>query len=334
MKASLENPIYTVYIVSGRNKYNLSNVLLGISFSEQEKQLAKSAKISLTQIKVGSSWLSNVISVRDRVFVYADDGARNEEVYRGYVWTKTYRSRLDGYDLVLKCYDNLIYFQESEEHEYFSPGKSTQDIMNSLCSKWGISMEYSYESITHSKLAVRGTLSDIFTSDILDLVKDRTGKRYVILSDKDTMQVKPLGSNTTIYTIQRGKNGISTTSECSMDGMTTKVVILGKADDNDRQPVEASVDGDTAKYGTLQKLITRDENTSMADAKKEAESILDEEGSPKWTYEVKAPDIPWIRKGDKVKVVAGDMIGTYIAIGVDRDISMKEKTMTLTLENA
>lgn len=332
MKASLENPIYSFYIVSGGTKYNVTGAIESLDIVDQEKQIAKRVTAALMNTKVGNTWLTSIIKVRDRVYIYADDGERNEEVFRGFVWTRSYKSSLNDRSLKLVCYDHLIYFQESEDSAYFSSGKSTKDVFSSLCSKWGINLEYSYSSITHSKLALRGNLADIFTDDLLDLVKDRTGKKYVILSEKDVMKVKGVGTNSTVYTIKGGQNAISTNSECTMDGMTTKVVILGKADDNDRQAVEATVTGNTAAYGTLQKLINRSENTSLADAKKEAQGILKADGKPKWEYEVTCPDIPWIRKGDKVTVSAGDMTSSYIVKGIDRSISNRSKEMSLTLE--
>lgn len=333
MKATRENPIYSAYIVSGTKKYNITPALIALDFSDQKKQMAQSVSIGVMNVKIGGTWLSSLLKVRDRVYIYADDGSRSDEVFRGYIWTRSYRSSLNDRDLTLKCYDHLIYFQESEEAEYFSSGKSSKDVVSSLCSKWGVKLEYSYESITHTKLALRGNLADIFTSDILDLVKDRTGKKYVILSVKDTMQVKTVGSNTTIYSFKAGENAVKTNSACTMDGMITKVVILGKADKDDREPVEATISGKTADYGTLQKVISRDENTSLADAKKEAQSIIDEDGTPKWEYELTAPDIPWIRKGDKVYVNAGDIYNSYLIVtGVERTIENSRKEMTLTME--
>ena len=48
---------------------------------------------------------------------------------------------------------------------------------------------------------------------------------------------------------------------------------------------------------------------------------------------MKAVDIPWIRKGDKVLINAGDIANaTLIVAGVERSISNKSKEMTLTLE--
>lgn len=334
MKASAENPIYTVYVVDGSNKYNLTPAVTNLGFSDQKTEMAQSATINVMNVKASGVWLSSLLKVRQRVFIYADDGTRNDEVFRGYIWSRGYKSALTDREIALKCYDNLIYFQESEIAEYFSAGKSTKDVCSTLCGKWGIKLNYSYSSITHSKLALRGNLADIFTKDVLDLAKERSGKKYVILSSKDTMQIKAEGSNGTVYSFKAGKNAVSTRSECTMDGMITKVVILGKADDeNDREPVEATVSGDTGGYGTLQKVINRDENTSLADAKKEAQSIINEDGTPKWEYELKTADIPWIRKGDKVHVNAGDIFNTYlIATSVDRSIDNSGKVMTLTLE--
>lgn len=333
MKATRENPIYSAYIVSGTKKYNITPALIALDFSDQKKQMAQSVSIGVMNVKIGGTLLSSLLKVRDRVYIYADDGSRSDEVFRGYIWTRSYRSSLNERDLTLKCYDHLIYFQESEEAEYFSSGKSSKDVVSSLCSKWGVNLEYSYESITHTKLALRGNLADIFTSDILDLVKDRTGKKYVILSVKDTMQVKTVGSNATVYSFKAGENAVKTNSSCTMDGMITKVVILGKADKDDREPVEATISGKTSDYGTLQKVISRDENTSLADAKKEAQSIIDEDGTPKWEYELTAPDIPWIRKGDKVYVNAGDIYNSYLIVtGVERTIENSRKEMTLTME--
>ncbi len=332
-EASKKNPKYTVYVVCGSMKLDLTPVVEEINFSEQKNQIAKRAQISLVNRQVNGKWLTGTLNVRDRVTVYADDGERNEEVWRGFIWTIGYKSGLSGHNLTLKCYDHLIYFQESEDAEYFPSGKSSKDIMSALCSKWGIKLEYSYESITHAKMPLRGTLSDIFISDILDPVRERTGKKYVILSDKDTMIVRHVGQNKTVYEIKKAVNGTGTSSEVTMDGMTTKVVILGKADKDDRQPAEATVTGDTAKYGTLQKVISRASNTELADAKTEAQTIINNNGKPKRSYAVTTVDIPWIRKGDYVKVQAGNVVGTYLVVGVERDISNKGKLMTLSLED-
>lgn len=330
--ASATKPEYTAYVIAGGTKYHITPAIESISITDQDKQIAKNVTIQLMNTKVGDKYLTGLLGVANRVFLYANDGSKSEEVFRGFLWGRAYKSSLSDRTLQLKCYDNLIYLQESDHSTYFSSGKSTKDVATALCKEWGIKLEYTYESITHTKLPLRGNLADIFTADLLDLVKDRTGKKYVILSEKDVMQIKSVGSNTTIYHFVAGQNAIHTVTETTMDGMVTKVIILGKEDKEKREPVEATVSGDTNQYGTLQKTIKRSENTSLADAKKEAQGIIDEKGKPKCEYELRATDNPWIRKGDKVYIDAGDISGYYIVLGIDRTITGQKREMVLDLE--
>lgn len=335
MAASLQRPIYTVYVVSGNKKYNVTPAIISLSRHDPEGQIAQRVKLELKDVKADGAWLSAIFNPRDRVYVYADDGSQNKEVFRGFLWNRNSTSTLHAHDLSYTAYDNLIYFQESQDSLYFSSGKRTKDVMTEICDDWGIKLVYSYDSITHDKLPLKGYLSDIFTADILDLVKKRTKKKYVILSDQDKMYVKPTGDNTTIYQFLGGKNVTSTSVGWSMDGVITKVVIVGKADDDDREPIEATVSGNTSKYGTLQKIQDKNDNTSLADAKLEAKNTIDENGSPKWEYEITAPDIPWIRKGDKVYVDAGNIKNRYlIVLSVDRTMKNNKSEMALSLEMA
>lgn len=331
--ATKQMAAYSVYIISGTNKYNVTPAVISQDRSEPKGQIAQRVTLQLANVKIDDKLLSSILQARNRVFVYANDGTKEEEVFRGYLWSRNRSDSINEKEVRYVCYDNLIYFQESEDSLYFASGKSTKDIVSSICSKWGIPLQYSYDSITHTKMPLRGYLADIFTKDILDLVKKRTKKKYVIQSDKDTMVVKPVGANSTIYRFVAGKNVIKTASGWTMDGVITKVVITGKADDDDREPIEATVSGKTSEYGTVQRIMSRSENTSLADAKIEAQNTIDENGEPKWEYEIIAPDIPWIRRGDKIYVEAGDISGYRIVAEIDRTIDNKTREMTLTLED-
>lgn len=333
MAATKQYPVYSVYVISDSTKYNLTPALTYIERSDPKGQISQRVRLQLLNVKLNGTSLASILQPRCRVFVYADDGIKNEEVFRGYLWTRYYKSSLSERDLKYTCYDNLIYLQNSEDSLYFASGKATKDIVSSICKSWGVNLSYSYESIKHKKLPLRGNLYDILTEDILAPVRKKTKKKFVVLSDKDTMYVKPTGSNTTIYQFLGGKNIVSTGSGWTMDGMVTKVVILGPAGDDGKEPIDATVTGETSQYGTLQKIQDRDEDTSLSDAKLEAQYIIDENGKPKWEYEIVALDIPWVRKGDKVYVHAGDIVQKHlIVVEVDRTSDNKKSEMTLTLE--
>lgn len=328
------NPKYTVAIITGESiRYNVTGAVLKLTRQENDGEIAQRVTISLANVQVDGRYLSGIFSVRNRVFIYADDGGKNDEVFRGYIWNKGYASKKNK-TLTLTCYDNLIYFQESEEYQYFSAGYSTKTICGKLCDKWGVSLNYKYQSITHPKLPLRGNLSDIFLTDLMDEVRKQTGIKGYMRSTQDTVYIDEVGTNETVYKLYRGPNGnaIETNSEVTMSGMVTKVVILGKEDDNDRAAVEATVNGQTDVYGTLQKILNVSSGTTLAEVKAEAEEMIKDKGTPKEIYSITAVDIPWIRKGDKVEVVAGDMNGYFIVKSITH--YGEDKTMTVEAEKA
>lgn len=334
MTTEFETPIYSVYIITEKNKYNVTAALTSLDFGDQEKQIAASASLSLADVDVdGSKKLSDLITLRDRVIIVANDGNKKDNVFRGYVWDMSPKEALDEVALALKCYDSLIYWQESEDSIFFSSGQSTSSIMNKLSKKWGIGLAYNYEVIAHGKLVLRGAIADFVSADVLDSVQNKCGKKYAILglTDRDGVNIRTAGDNKTIYKLKKGKNIIEIRGNCTLNGVTTQVVIVGKADDDDKAPVEATVKGDTKKYGTLQKIITRSEDTSLEDAKKEAKGILAEKGKPQWEYDISAVDIPWIRKGDKVEIEAKPLKGTYLVKSISHEASNRSSKMTLTV---
>lgn len=327
------NPLYTCVAVTREGvKYNLSRVLLRVEIENRKNQLAGRAEVKCVNVKCGSRYLNSLIRVNDRLFLYARDGERIDEVFRGVVWTVSYRSTRKK-ELTFLCYDNLIYLQESEDNRYFPSGRSSKDICETICKDWGIPLDYSYASITHGKLPLNGRLSDILLSQVLDEVKRQVGKRYVVRSVQDTVQIAEAGQNTTLYELSSQGAVLQTSSRVTMDDVTTKVILLGKADDDGQSKVEATVTGDTDQYGTLQKVQTKAEDTSLADARKEAEQLIQEKGKPVKSYEVETVDIPWVRLGDRIKIAAGNLLGVYLIVGLTHDISDTEKTMQLTLED-
>lgn len=325
-----------ILIHKNTTKYDVTGAITKLNLNESDGEIAQRVELSLYNKSVvsglgGPQLLSGIVSIRDRVFIYADDGERNEEVFRGFVWSRDYKSGKKK-ELSVTCYDNLIFFQESEDYKYFSAGFSTKSICGKICGDWGVTLKYHYKSITHPKLPLRGTLANIFTSDLLDEVKKKTGARYVMRSEKDIVQIYEVGLNNPKYKLTRyeGGNTIETSSSKTMQGMVTRVVILGKEDKNERASIEATVDGDSYTFGILQKVLSVSTGTELAEVKEEAQALIDEKGAPLETFSVTAVDIPWVRKGDKIHVNAGDMVGYFIVKSITH--YAMDKTMTLEAE--
>lgn len=333
--ATKENPLYTVVIIQENgDKYELTPVLASLTLSHQKEQLAAQATLTLVNIKYGEHYLHTMLAMRQRVFIYATDGEKSAEVFRGFIWRIQYHSSVDAREIEVQCYDNLVYLQESEDSVFFTSGWSTKDVLSSILNSWGVGMRFQYTSISHGKLALRGTLSDMIVSDVLDEAKKQTGVKYALVMEENTLVVRTAGDNTVFYSLEAGGNVINTYERTSMEGMRTKIVILGESSDNAKTPILATVEGDTDRYGTLQELKDNDSDSTLSAMQAEAQATLDEKGKPGKEYEVKCTDVPWIRKGDRVYIGAGSIDGKMLVVwSIERTITNTEKTMIMILED-
>ena len=325
-----ETSKYTAYILTDSKKYNVTNALVSISTSEEEKQIAQSVNLGFVDVDVGGDRLSDIIKLRHRVILNASDGTKTDEVYQGYVWTISPKESLTDSEFTINSYDQLIYWQESEDAEFFPQGKTTLQIFQTICEKWGIKYIYDYGSISHGNLLLRGAIADFLTADLLDTVKASVGEGYVIRSEKDSAAVRYTGNNQTVYFISEKQNAIELRRYMTLNGAVTKAVVISISDD-DQTSVEASASNMTDEYGTLQKIILRNESDTSGESIKEAENLVKEKGNPQWEYDIKAVDIPWIRKGDAVDVNIGTLEGRYIVKSISREISAQGNIMTLTV---
>ena len=60
MKASKANPVYTTYVISGGQKYDLTSVVTSINISDREKQIAKSVTIKVANIQTDGQRLGDI----------------------------------------------------------------------------------------------------------------------------------------------------------------------------------------------------------------------------------------------------------------------------------
>lgn len=334
MAATHNTPTYTVYVLHGGGKYDLSKIVTRLDLDEQDNGIAQKVTIGLVQVAHDGKYTADFVSLRDTVYVYANTGSGSQEIFRGYIWERQY-TKNDSYELTLVCYDNLIYLQESEEYMYFSAGKSTASIFKSICSSKGISLSYQYGSITHSQLTVRGTLADVFIDDLIEPVRHQTGQRGVIRSDKGVLRVFIEGEGSqTVYNFSRGaaNHSYGNITEIkvidSMDGIVTKVIILGQEKDGKKAPIKATVTGNTSTYGTIQKVLSSSDGDDLAKVKAEANQTIKDSGKPTRTLEIKAVNNPFVRKGDTIHIEES-VIGNQYAYVMSVSHDALKNTMTM-----
>lgn len=332
MNASKIYPIYTVTAHGADGTtYGLTNATIDLMIDEPKSGLANKVTFSLRNAAVGTKKLRDVLSLKMRITVTANDGETKKQVFSGFLWSIKHTG---GVEKTLQCiaFDPLIYPQKSKDCMYFSAGKSTHSVCATICEKWGLKLQFAYQSITHPKLPLNNKYISDMLIEVLDASKNQHGKKYVIRFESDVVKILTVGSNTTVYGFARKKSMIGGSSEISLDGVITRVAIAGTADDNDRQPIEATVSGKTSQYGTLQDIITRQTDTTLTEAKAEAGEILKEKGTPKPTYNRTLPDVPWVHKGDKINISDEELNADCIVLSVTHDA--KHKTMEVEVEKA
>ena len=312
-------------------RYLLNSVLLSLQWEEQQNELAQRASIRIANGSIGSSRVISVAKLNCAILIYAKWAAARQLLFTGSIWEWSYASgRQDELDIVA-C-DNMIRLQQSEDFFYYQAGMTTQAIISDVCGQWGVPVSYQWsQRITHEKKVFNGeAISNVITG-LLEEVRQRTGEKYVIYLRDGQMRIVGRGSNAEVYCVDETLNAISTSNKLVLMNLVTKVKVIGREDSDGRATVDAMLDGDL-RFGTLQKIVRRDSNKSVGDAMKEARALIDEHGKPEETIQASGPDLPFVRKGDKMEWRAGNLLGFFYVEGISHNAT--ERTANYTLQRA
>lgn len=315
---------YEVKIVTPAGEtLDLSQFVTSCNWSDPAKEIASRASISFANIKSSKGLISSLLKLCTLVYIYAN----KKEVFRGVVWEWECTSAANK-EVSITAYDKMIYATQSKDNYYYTTGKGTKAIVEDICNRSGIKVNYKWESYTHAKTTVKSKAISEEIMQFLEEAEKKLTTKYAAYMKADVLQIVTRGNNTDVWVLN-DENSMSIKDKLSMSQLVTKVIVVGKEDKAGRPPVEATVNGDL-KYGTLQEIIQRSTNQSIADATAEANQLIKDRGTPEETITLQSPDVPTIRKGDKVKVVAGSFNQHLYVKGVTHDA--KAKTMTLELE--
>lgn len=320
---------YDVELLTENGKrWLLSAALISLQWEENKNELAQRATLELANIEIGDSQLITLAKLNCGVLIYAEWSGVRSLILEGAIWEWQYTNSTQK-TITVTVYDNLVRLQKSKDFKYYSAGQTTVGILGDICSSWGVPLNYQWgASITHEKKVFNGDrISDMIIT-LLDEVRSRTGKRYIASLKGGKLTISGYGANSTVYRFD-GLNTISVSDKLSINDLVTQVKVLGKQDDDGRAAVEALVKGDT-RFGVLQEIVRTDNTKDTAAATAEAKTILQERGSPERTTTVNVPDLPFLRKGDKVEVKTESLNGFFFVTAVTHNATQKKMTLTLT----
>lgn len=318
---------YRLVITTSEGKQiDTTPVITDMGWEEGESELATRLSFSAYD---GDN-VSSISKLGCVASIIIEWGADSVEVARGSIVEWHRKQGVQGITFDAVAYDELFNLQESQDNRYYSAGTGTKAAITSIFNDWGIPVErYDGPNVSHAKKIFKNDfLSDILLELLEDAAK-KGGPKCIIRASKGKVSVIPKGSNSTVYQFDEDTNITLVSDKISTADMVTRVKVVGKEDSDERQPVEAILNGQI-EYGIRQRIYTRANDDSLATAKSDAQDILDERGKPEKTITVSSPDVPFIRKGDRVHVKAGTLNGYFYVQAIRHNA--RERSMSMDLE--
>lgn len=313
----LTNITYHVFVLTESGEsFDIKNYIENLGWEENENEIAVRSSFTVRNDKTEKGYLSDWIKPGCLIQIFASDGKFfDQEVARGYV--ESWNTVEQNGETTLKCtnYDELYKLQKSQDNLYFPSGTGTQSAITRILEEHGIPQgEYQGPNATHGKQKFNNQyLSDILLEFLDDAMK-KGEKPCIIQAKEGKTSIVPRGSNLVIYVFQ--VDNIKSISESkSIVDLITRVKVIGQAKDDGKSSVEATLNGLT-QYGIRQRIYTRGSDESLSDAKSAAQKILDESGNIVQELSIQSPDVPFLRKGDRIYLVAGTAKGTFYIKGI------------------
>ena len=324
-----------VLITEKKKRYNITKFIQDLSWAEKEKELAARITFMAKNSKTSKGRLSSLAKPGCWVILsYSYNGGAYKEAVRGKIVEWNPSTKATGEQFSVKAYDLLYDLQESADNIYFPKGRKTPILLREIFKKWGIPLgAYSGPNIKHGKEVFRNQKLGKVVFDILEEANNKGGVEAIPRAEKNKVSIVAYGSNQKVFHLSQTKNITNISHKVSTVGMVTRVKVVGqeksKGKNKGKAPVYATVNGNI-QYGIRQKLYVRNKKDSMKKAKKEAQKILKEEGSPKNEVSVKTFDLPFVRKGHTVSLSSTTANGYYYVMSVTHNCD--ERTMDLDLK--
>lgn len=318
---NIENLSYRIILTTeDSQQYDITDPCTDLSWEENEKEIATKINIDLHNIKHKGKYLSDYCKLNTLIDIYAGWGNIEHIVATGKIvdWEISEESDVDDFRLV--CYDDSYDLQQSDYSYYIKEGTSCKAAIQKICKDWGIDLEYWGPETKLAKNPIKAKKVAEIIFDLLKEARQKGGGKVLVRGERKKINVIRYGMNKTVYYLSGDDNITSVSYKISTASMVTRIQITGKEENEKQAPVEATLDG-KIEYGIRQKIVSRGSDDSLDKAKKDAQTILDEDGKPEETIKIKCFDVPTMRKGDKVFIKTNLLDGYYYVLSITHDAS-------------
>ena len=315
----------------GKDPVEITSLCETVKHSESEDRFVADLTVRMKNVKEhGHGWIHGSVAVMTPMRLQAKEGHGGKwtTVFNGIVEKR--KTNAEDHTIDVTAYDVLSPLMKSEEHYYFKENSTAKEAIETIAKDKGIKLKPISSKLNGklSKKVATGKIHDTIKERI-DSHNEKSPNKFLVRADLNGhMEVVQRGSNETIYEITDWS--ISDSShEISIEDLVTVVKVYGKSENDKRPPVKATHKRNT-NLGEVTRIIT-DSGDDKSEADKEAKEILDEYSKPKQTVMINTPDIPWLRKGDKIRVATGT-VGSY-KNGKQVPVSYIVKAVSRTIQN-
>lgn len=324
----LTNVSYRLVVMTEKKKqYDIRNFVTNLGWEESENEIAMRISFTVRNDKTSKGRLSSLIKPGCLVGIFAAVGKTEREVARGFVVNWNPQLQNGGNDLKCTCYDILFNLQKSQDNQYYASGTGTKSILTGIFNDWKIPIrKYGGPDVAHGKLKFNNSYVSDMILQVLDDAHKKSAGRYIVRTEQGYADVVERGSNETVYVFKTDITKSVSTS-ISTSSLVTRVKVIGQSDKDGKASVEATLTGKT-EYGLRQRIYTRGSDESLEDAKSSAQEILNEKGEVERKITLQAPDVPYIRKGDLIYMIAGVRDAYYFVKSIRHDC----ETFSMTIE--
>lgn len=320
---------YRVVVVTPEGKQlDITPATTNLGWEEGEKELSVRISLKIYNGEYAGKMMSELVQPNTPIFVYCVNDGTAEEVTRGTVekWVAQYSNGQTVLDIT--AYDEMNALRHNQDSKYYSEGTGTKAIITDIFGKWGVPFEYKGPDVAHGKTAFKHKyLSDMITQ-ILGEAKKKGAGVYFARANKGKVEIIPRGSNETTYHFDAADNVEVISDSFDASKIVTRVVIVGKSDKEGHEPVQAIVDGKT-EFGTRQIIYEMPKDKTLDEAKKTADEMLKEKGGLERKTPLTAPDLPFLRKGDRIRVNAASAKGYYFVKSIRHNAEDRKMTFEI-----
>ena len=317
-----------VCITPEGEQLDLTPICTDLGWEEGAKELAVRTSLKIYNGQYGNKYFSESVQPGTPIYVYAIINGSAQEVARGFVekWTPTFTNGRTAIDI--EAYDEMHALRHNQDDKFYNDDTGTKAIITNILDSWSMPYDYQGPDIKHAKTVFRKKyLCDMITN-ILDEAKKKDKGFYFARAKEGVVQIIPRGTNEDIYHFDALDSAVRATDSFDSTNMITRVVIRGKDDEDGKQKVEATINGKT-EFGVRQAIIDRPKDKSLDDATKTADEMLKEKGQLARKTTLEAPDLPFLRKGDRIRVRAGTVQGYFFVKSIRHNADDRKMTMEI-----